>query len=401
MSILAVARKLSIPTQPTQKQIAVIACVLLIGVCTLAQSATADTGVYQKVLQSTAWVLTDQASGTAVLVDRDQGIFATNYHVIEDAKSIHLYLPKVVDGAVVSDRAFYHRQSQLKFEAKVFRPDSKRDLVLLKVASKLPNCVRQIELSTRSAQPGERVHSIGNSLSGALWIYSFGNVRQVSVRQHSSKRPFKAKVVYTQSPSNPGDSGGPIVNDQGQLLGITTGGLTTANLITYGVDVTEVQSLIEGHCASIDQRVAHALSQISARYKNLQTGAFMVAETFTDGKGYAFIDSTTYHVGPSEYRLVYAVVAGKLSAASALETYSLLNQMKVSPTGSWRIMGEGDAQSIVYMVSIPANADAKSLRAASRLVAASAILGSRHLKQTGDANDAKLANGTVKTTRNR
>ena len=52
---------------------------------------------------------------------------------------------------------------------------------------------------------------------------------------------FESMVVETTSPLNPGDSGGPVVNDRGELVAVTEGGSSAAmNTISILIDVSEV-----------------------------------------------------------------------------------------------------------------------------------------------------------------
>ena len=70
----------------------------------------------------------------------------------------------------------------------------------------------EMKLASGSPNPGERVHSIGNPVaSTAMWIYTSGTVRQVLSAKTSlgKKQKLDAKVIETQSPIKPGDSGGP------------------------------------------------------------------------------------------------------------------------------------------------------------------------------------------------
>ena len=53
------------------------------------------------------------------------------------------------------------------------------------------------------------------------------------------------KVVETQSPTNHGDSGGPVVNDRGEIVGVVQGGKLNANLLHYFIDVSEVRAFIK------------------------------------------------------------------------------------------------------------------------------------------------------------
>jgi tetratricopeptide (TPR) repeat protein len=92
------------------------------------------------------------------------------------------------------------------------------------------------------------LHSIGNpSASGALWVYSTGTVRQVYRKEwRFATGPVRsARVVETQSPINPGDSGGPVVNDAGEVLAVVSGRQPEAALVSWCISVEEVKAYLE------------------------------------------------------------------------------------------------------------------------------------------------------------
>jgi hypothetical protein len=55
---------------------------------------------------------------------------------------------------------------------------------------------------------------------------------------------FEARVIETDSPTNPGDSGGPLANDKAELVGVTQGGATQAQSLSTFIDVIEVQRFL-------------------------------------------------------------------------------------------------------------------------------------------------------------
>ena len=129
--------------------------------------------------------------------------------------------------------------------------NKKVDLALIQLDS-LPEKINAVPLATGSPEPGSATHAIGNAgKSGALFGYIKGTVRAVYQKQWKAeiepKRVlnFDAKVVETDSPTNPGDSGGPLLNDKGELIGVTEGGALNAQLISTFVDVSEVKKLLE------------------------------------------------------------------------------------------------------------------------------------------------------------
>jgi S1-C subfamily serine protease len=65
-----------------------------------------------------------------------------------------------------------------------------------------------------------------------------------AVKDHNEIHNFEAQVVETTSPVNPGDSGGPLLNGQGELVAVTQGGVSTQGTISYFIDVSEVRTVL-------------------------------------------------------------------------------------------------------------------------------------------------------------
>ena len=71
-----------------------------------------------------------------------------------------------------------------------------------------------------------------------------GTVRSVYDKKFKSNHgQHDFKVVETQSPIKPGDSGGPVVNEEGKLVAIAQSFSPQMNLVSYCVDVSEIQSV--------------------------------------------------------------------------------------------------------------------------------------------------------------
>jgi hypothetical protein len=111
----------------------------------------------------------------------------------------------------------------------------------------LPEALQELALAAKSARRGETVHSIGNSSceftgSRQLWRYTTGKVRGV----FSTTLPaFEGKVLETDAPTNKGDSGGPVVNDAGQLVAVAMGYDPGTRLVSQNVDVSEVKTFLQ------------------------------------------------------------------------------------------------------------------------------------------------------------
>jgi S1-C subfamily serine protease len=215
--------------------------------------------VYKQLLHSTAWVVVIQdprtglaSTGSGSLVDRQRKLVLTNHHVVGDKDVAHVFFPQFQDGRAIEQRKFYiERKDTVGIVGRVVARDIKRDLALIEL-ERVPEDVPQLKVAEASAEEGNSVFSIGNpgKMEDAMWQYTTGTVRQVhhfrwGYRDDGLQR--EAWVVETQSPVNHGDSGGPVVNDQCELVAVVAGGATDANLRSWFIDRREVVALLSGH----------------------------------------------------------------------------------------------------------------------------------------------------------
>ena len=218
--------------------------------------------LYERMLHASAWIVAQHASnrqvvGTAWLVDRPGRLLVTNHHVltpwvqgIPSRKPVKVYFPQSRDGNLITDPR--EELSKTKsYEGRIVDLDPVRDLAILQVDG-LPPDTEALALSAESCRPGEAVHSLGNAAGEALWIYASGTVRQVYPREvdEGGLRIMRYQCVQTQAPVNRGDSGGPVVNDEGQLVAVNQSiavprALGVGTLTTYAVDVHEVRAFLD------------------------------------------------------------------------------------------------------------------------------------------------------------
>ena len=230
-------------------------------------SGDSGTTVYQKVLRSTVWVHSERTRGTATgtgsLIDKGRRLVLTNYLVVGDVKRATVYFPAFENNKAVSEKSYYTgRAGRLGIAGEVVELDKGADMALIRL-DRLPEGAVEISLGA-SPDPGQTVHSIGNpGRSGALWVYTPGKVRQVYDKKWQAKidertiLTFQAKIIETDSPTNPGDSGGPLANDKGELIGVTQGGALDAQSLSTFVDVSEVKRLM-------NRRSVQALRSVAA-----------------------------------------------------------------------------------------------------------------------------------------
>jgi serine protease Do len=154
----------------------------------------------------------EHAIGSGVILD-PQGYIVTNAHVVERADRIRVALP-----TPAGDSAF-DTTPEGKAEilvAKLVGVDRETDLALLKVeANNLPTLPLGVN---RPARPGELVFAIG-SPGGLQNSITMGVVSSVW-RQPDPDSPMV--YVQTDAPINSGNSGGPLVDLDGYVVGLNT-----------------------------------------------------------------------------------------------------------------------------------------------------------------------------------
>jgi tetratricopeptide (TPR) repeat protein len=204
--------------------------------------------VYARTLRGTALILTPKGSGTGWVIDLEQGLLVTNEHVVTTHEQVEVIFPAYgKDGRPVAEWALYQRHAP-RHVAEVVDADVRRDLAVLRLRERPPDGVAVVRLADREPRPGERVHSIGNpDASDALWVYSSGTVRQVYRKEwrYAAGPVRAARVVETQAAINHGDSGGPVVNDAGELVAVVSGGRPEAALMNWCIATAEVKEYLE------------------------------------------------------------------------------------------------------------------------------------------------------------
>ena len=234
--------------------------------------------VYKKLLKSTAWLfskkklklnnlnLLEIGQGSGSLIDKQNKLIVTNYHVIKGVEQGNLivFFPEYAKGQLNVNKIDYLERAVLKSEgipAWVEYQDQRRDLAIVKLGGEVPEGIEPIRFAKSPARPGERVHSLGNpGVATAMWVYTLGTVRafphhfKFPVSGPDKKDAFvvDATIVETTNPINPGDSGGPLVNDHGELVAVTESSATGAQLMNVFMDISEVRHVLSVYYKSKD-----------------------------------------------------------------------------------------------------------------------------------------------------
>ena len=214
-------------------------------------AVTQGTDIYRNTLNSTAWIiqLGGKSTGTGSLIDKERRLVVTNHHVVGKNKRATVLFPEFKDGEAISDRKHYILKVRTildKGNGTVLVNDPSKDIAIIQL-DEAPADVPELSLVEKSAKPGTRLHTVGNPGAGsALWSYSVGAVRQVAkVKLRKASGVFDGWTLETQNPINSGDSGGPVVNDEGRLVAINMATHNKARLVTLCVDIREVHKALK------------------------------------------------------------------------------------------------------------------------------------------------------------
>lgn len=184
-----------------------------------------------------------QSSGSGVVIT-PSGFIVTNYHVVKDATTIQVSFEKSFDQAV--------------YEADVLSWVEEEDLALLKIRGAEGKEFATVPMGTSSdLMIGERVLAIGNPY-GITHTVSVGIIsglhRDVKIGQGAGGlRLHFDDLIQTDASINPGNSGGPLLNINGELIGINNAVNTEAENIGFAIPIDRVREVLQQQLISPDR----------------------------------------------------------------------------------------------------------------------------------------------------
>jgi len=185
----------------------------------LKASASADfSGIVENAIKSVVTVKTDVGQGTGFLI-HEQGYVITNAHVLSRGTKLSI-----------------QDHEQNNFETSFIGYHSDFDIALLKIEGDF----EKLELdNSNQVQIGEKVIAIGNPL-GLQFSVSEGIVSGIHRIGINSVKAY----IQTDAALNPGNSGGPLINKQGKVIGINNFKISGGESLGFALESNYIKDIV-------------------------------------------------------------------------------------------------------------------------------------------------------------
>ncbi len=162
--------------------------------------------------------------GTGVIID-ERGYIVTNYHVIQDVDVITVTL----DGGST-------------YEGRPVSYDRKHDLAVIKIGATEPLAVMHMGTSS-DLMLAETVYAVGNAF-GYEHTVTAGIVSQLHRDVEVDETQSYENLIQTDASINPGNSGGPLINLNGEVIGINVAIRSGAQRIGFAIPIDDARRTI-------------------------------------------------------------------------------------------------------------------------------------------------------------
>ena len=218
-------------------------------------------------------------SGTGFALNN--GYIVTNYHVIENANSISI---QGIKGDFTS-----------KYNATVIATDRYNDLAILQISDNNFNGFGAIpyKVKTSVSEVGEEVFVLGYPLTSTM-----GDEIKLTTGVISSKTGFQGDVSLYQisAPIQPGNSGGPLFDNKGNLIGVVSAKHKGAENVGYAIKTSYLKNLVESSTSTSilpnnNQVVGQPLTE---KVKKIKNYVFMITCSNVSGSSTNSVSSPSF-----------------------------------------------------------------------------------------------------------
>lgn len=290
--------------------------------------------------------------GTGIVTTTD-GYIVTNYHVVDDAEEISV--------------RFYGETKPVS--AKLIGYKEIDDIAVIKVDRK--DLKAAVYAKSSECRVGERVYAVGTPEGDEFgWSVTQGIIssadREIKIYDDEGILEKKMKVIQTDASVNPGNSGGPLINSKGQVVGIITLKLSESAGMGFAIPSEGALEIINaiittGSADNVTSSVTSGRPLIGITGVGVEGGLWY--ENYTEGanSGVRVVDENYAKTHPNT--TFYAAVSGVhvsattkgLDAANKLKANDIITEVNgIKVTNIYQVMdvinrlNGGDVVSVTY-----------------------------------------------------
>ena len=208
------------------------------------------------------------------------GYLATNYHVIENAKSIQV---QGING-----------NFSTKYKASVVATDKNNDIAVLRINDSSFSGFGSIPYNVKTSQVdvGEEIFVLGYPLTVTM-----GDEIKLTTGVISSKTGFQGDVSLYQisAPVQPGNSGGPLFDHNGNLIGIVSAKHAGAENVGYAIKASYLKNLAESYISTsvMPSNNQVAGQTLTSQVKLLKNFVYMITCSNVESTNYSYSGQTS------------------------------------------------------------------------------------------------------------
>jgi S1-C subfamily serine protease len=294
------------------------------GVVGKTAASVAHIQVNKKIKARRGEIESAPASGSGFLISSD-GYLVTNHHVIDDAENIQV---------LFSDRR--------TLNAELKGADASTDIAVLKVYD---NNFKALSFTdSDKLQAGQIAIAIGNPL-GLQYSVTAGVVSALGRTLRAKNGRLIDDIIQTDAALNPGNSGGPLVNSSGNVIGVNTATIPSAQGLCFAVS-SNLASYIAGKII-MEGKVRRAYIGIAGQLINL-TERMIAANKLQKKTGvYVFEKVADADVDNSELRVGDIIVEfDDKPVASVDDMHKLFSYNAIGKRKQLGVLREGHKRTI-------------------------------------------------------
>ena len=208
--------------------------------------------IYDRSINSVLWITTDSGHGSGVIIDRGRRLAVTNQHVTGTAATVLVFFPyRDQNGILRKDSDFYWDNGEwlvgnnYATRGQVIAQNMKNDLAIVQL-DWLPSTAREIQHDFSrnvedSMKRGDKVHILGNP-GNRLWNWTQGTFLGPQQACPVGEGELVGCLVM-EGDTHGGNSGGPVLNGQGVLIGILSAG--TDETVSLAATTRNIKALLD------------------------------------------------------------------------------------------------------------------------------------------------------------